>query len=139
MWKLVDPSTGSHTINVTLTGSEQLVGGAVSYRGVGSVGSFVANNGATLTGLLNQPTVSGLPTTSGVVLVDTVAIRSGDTLTEGASQTVRWDDQVGSNVSGAGSTARASQRPGTMGWQVGNLLTLSVNWTIGAVPLFPSC
>jgi hypothetical protein len=98
----------------------------------------VANSGATLTGLLNQPTVSGLPTTSGVVLVDTLAVPSGDALAEGSNQTVRWDKQVGSNVSGAGSTALASQRPGTMGWQVGGLLTI-VNWAIGAAPLFPSC
>lgn len=139
MWALVSPTSGTATITVSRpSGSGSIVGGSVSLLGVSSVGTPVVASGTTATGLLFQPTVSGLPTTAGTVLVDTLAADFNGLGSAGPSQSVQWDTVGGGTVNGAGSTADATQTGGTMSWQVGTILSI-IGWAMGAVPLSPVC
>jgi len=138
MWHLTDPPPGAHSIVLKTSSADDLVAGAVSFRGVASLGTFVSSSGTTVTGLLFQPSVSGLPTTSGVVLVDTLADNfSGGVATPGSGQTARWNTNPTNTINGAGSTAPASAAGGSMDWTIGGVLTSGVDWTLGAVSLNP--
>jgi len=133
MWYLLTPPSGTANIVATISGSVDVVGGAVSFTGVdpsAPLGTFVSATGS---GTSATVTVS---TANGWLVVDTLSA-DGDAISQspGAGQTARWNTGTGTaggNVRGAGST-KAGAASVTMSWT----LAASKPWALGAVPLKP--
>jgi len=133
LWKLLAPPTGTASIVVTLSGSVNVVGGAVSFDNVDQTtphGTFVSANGTSTTASVNVTSAAG------EVVIDT-ATANGDavSLTAGAGQTAQWNTGTGTaggNVRGGGSTEGGAPAV-TMSWTLG----ASKPWSIGAVSLKP--
>jgi hypothetical protein len=133
MWYLLQPPAGTANVVVSLSGSANTVGGAVSFFGVDQaapIGPFVSASG---TGRL--PLVLAI-SAQGDVVVDTLAA-TGDAVSASAlpQQQERWNDQTGTasgDVIGAGSTAARGPSV-AMAWS----LATSRPWALGTVSLKP--
>jgi hypothetical protein len=141
IWYLIAPSTGTHTVTVTLSTSQKAAGGSVTYSGVSQTAPTVANStGAN--GTSNSPSASITLSTANTFLVGNLAIRlssnSAPTVTEGSGQTTRWDNastyNTSSNNRGHGSEMGPVTGSQTMSWT----LNASANWAVSIVALIPA-
>lgn len=133
IWYLVAPTTGSNTVEVTLSAALDSIATAQSYTGVDQVSPIDAQNGATATNVgAADATVDVTTVSDKAWVVDAVA--STDTaITVGTNQRQR------ANVTGAagsgGSSDEGYKSPAgavTMNWT--NVAALAT-WTISAISL----
>jgi len=131
IWSLIAPSSGTANVVVSLSGTIDVVGGAISFSGVDQAtpfGTFVSAQGTS-----TAPSVTAT-SAAGEVVLDTLAT-DGDaaSATVGAGQTEQWNlatGVAGGNVIGAGSTEPGASSV-VMSWTLG----VSKQWSIGALPL----
>jgi Bacterial Ig domain/Secretion system C-terminal sorting domain len=134
IYKLINPPSGLNTVTVNFSANP--TSGAVvnvsTYTGVDLInplGSFVSNEKSiSTTGTSPNVNVS---TTSGDLVYDVVSALSA-TVSVGAGQTQRFNNNSGSQNEGAGSSKLASTTSTTISWT-----TSSTNWAIGAVAIKP--
>jgi hypothetical protein len=133
LWYLVNPSSGTHNVVVTLSSSSDgLGGGAVTYTGVDQstpVGTAVKNNGYNL-----NPTVT-VSSAADELVIDVLCVDDGGaTITVGGGQTTRYSSNPSENL------GRGSSEPGaasvTMSWTLSNVGSAD-HWAIIAVALKP--
>ena len=124
VWQLVAPASGTHSIVVTMNAATaaETVCGATSWTGVDQadpIGGVVEAKGTS-----DHASVD-VPTTSGDVVHDVLAVSGDVTATVGSGQTSHWNDAVAAGVRGAG-----SDEPGagtvTMSWDLG----ASARWVL---------
>ena len=130
LWILANPDTGTHTIQVTLSASEEMVSGAASFLNVhqtNPVGPYFSASGSG-----TAPSVAVTGVAADQLVVDALGVRDAPTATVGASQTQRWNGAFASDVRTAGSTESGTGTV-TMSWS----LSASKSWAIGAVALNP--
>lgn len=147
LWYLVAPPTGPNPkeVEVTLSGSANVVGGAVSLTGVDQ-SNPIDGIGVFNSGTSNNPSVTITTTINNAWVVDTLAAQEtpgGATISATTAQTQQWNTkttggppaQSAQHVLGAGSTRGPVSPAGdvTMTWG----LSSSVAWAIGAVALRP--
>lgn len=135
-WRRIAPSTGSQTIQVTLSVATDSVAGAICFSGVnqttpedGSAATATATNVGAADATVNKTT-----TISNEFVIDTVAT-DDTTITVGSGQTSRFNI-TGAVGSGAGSTEGVVTTASTvtMSWtNVGAGMT----WAILAVAILP--
>ena len=100
LWYLVNPPTGSNSVDVTLSAADDVVIGAMSFLGVDQTNPIDVHNGNT--GNSPNPTVALTTTVDDDMIVDVVGTLIGP-LNAAFGQTERWDlTQV--TTDGAGST-----------------------------------
>ena len=108
IWRLLNPTAGSGSINVNFSSSEKTRSGAHSFFNVhqttplGSFFSATGNNAA--------PTVTVTGVAEGEVTVDTAAVKGGTstTATVGSGQTKHWNGDVSSRCCTIPITSRIS-------------------------------
>ena len=132
MWRLINPTAGTGSINVNFAESKKTRSGAVSFFNVDQttpLGTFTSANGNDTT-----PTVTVTGVAEGEVVVDVLAAKGGVTLTVDSSQVERWNGVVSGEISTGGSTEPGPDGGGsvTMSWSLS-----SIEWAIGAVALKP--
>ena len=129
-WSLVAPATGSNTVAITLSATEDTeFGQAISYTGVDQTtphGTAQIANGSSTT-----PAVPAVTSASGEVVVGFI-MTSSTTITTGAGQTAEISD-----VNFASDSAQTDSEPGaasvTFTWT-----TEDTQWTVGAIPIKPA-
>jgi hypothetical protein len=140
LWSLDNPPVGSADVVVQLTGTGDVVGGAVSLAGVSAsnpIADFQTNEGSVI-----SPSVGGLLGSSTQLWLDTLAVRltsdpDAVTASPQSSQVERWDDQSGSNngdVLGTGSTRPSQLLLPRVSWN----LSGSRPWVLAVVTLNPT-
>ena len=134
IWYLVAPAVGTANVHVTISTSQDVVGGAVSFRGVSQVaplGTFTSASGNSGT-----PSVT-LTSATGELVLDTLyAQGDAGAASAGGPQSPLWNIETGTgntNITGAGST-QAGAATITMSWSTSG----SKPWAIGAVPVKPA-
>jgi len=136
LFGLADPDAGTHDIVYTWTTSRRCIGTAVSYSGVGSVGTPVDSNGTGATATLD------ISSGANDVIVDVVQVyRSSSSTAPGATVGANQTERVTETVVNGGTTSfrmSMSSEPGdgstiTMSWS----LTNQTNWQQIAVALSP--
>jgi archaellum component FlaF (FlaF/FlaG flagellin family) len=131
LWYLVNPSTGTNTVSITLAAVTNVAAGAVSFTGVNQTDPIDVSNSATGTSL--TPSVSLTTTTDEAWIIDVVGTNGG-TITTGTGQVERWNVIQGA-ARGAGSTEfTSSSGTFTMSWEK----STSSNWAIIAAALRPA-
>ena len=143
IWSRVNPTVGTNNVVVSLTGNDQVVAGAMSFRGVDLTTPMDAA-AQTSTNSSNSAAITIMPVTTNAWIMDVVSVNNSAAATmgtaapvvPGAVRTSYWDYAVGSNIRGAASLYGPLSPAGasTLGW------TLSSNqrWTMAAVALRPS-
>lgn len=132
LWYRVSPSTGPNTVEVTLSSSEEVVIGAMSFTEVDQVSPIDVDNGAS--GFTDTPTVSLVTTENNAWIVDVVSTLDGP-LTEGAGQTEQWDRNEGSTRGGGSTEITTTPGSYTMDWL--NAAGIK-EWAISAAALKPT-
>lgn len=127
LWYLLNPATGSNTIEVTLTGSAYVTGGAISLNNVEALGSY--NSAAD--GNTDTPTVDVANCSEGCMVVDAVGENDDTALSVGSGQTERYK-ALNAQISIGGST-EAGTGTVTMSWS----LAASEYWAIVAAEFEP--
>jgi large repetitive protein len=126
---LVAPATGAQTVTATLAGSDDMLTlGVISLTGVDQstpVGTAASADGDSATASVTVTSATG------ELVVDNVCAYRA-TITVGAGQTQRWQQNVSSVWSGGGST-EAGAASVAMTWT----FTAEV-WAIGAIPFKPA-
>ena len=132
LWYLVDPPTGSNSVDVTLSAADDVVIGAISFLGVDQTNPIDVHNGNT--GNSNTPSVSLTTISDDDIIVDVVGTLDGP-LFAAIGQTERWDLTEGT-TNGAGSTKNA----GASGLNLNSWFNLAGvrDWAISAAALKPS-
>ena len=120
LWYLINPSSGSHTINHGQTSSTNLVMGAWSYTGVDQVTGIGNITSATGTSTKSNVDITTTVENSVLVDIDTDADSSSPYLTKGSAQTQRYKDTSMSNFNGGGEDM----------WTT-TIRTYNMNWTLG--------
>jgi hypothetical protein len=127
MWTLTNPPVGTANVTVSLTGSANVVGGAVSMAGI-SASSPVAGFSANDDSGSSTASVGGLLGSSQQLWLNTLAVRlttdpDDVTASPQSPQVQHWNNRSGTNngdVLGGGSS------------KYGNLLLPSVSWDLSA-------
>jgi hypothetical protein len=136
LWGLVAPTTGTHSISVTLTTSLDSAGGAVSYTGVNQVISTEALNSASATNVGAADATVSITTIANNDWVVDIAASDDTTITIGAGNTSRSNvtGTLGSGAMGDTNGAITPAGAQAMSWtNVGALAT----WSIVGVALRP--
>lgn len=128
-WSLVAPATGSNTVAITLSATEDTVfGQAISYTGVDQTtphGTAASANGAT-----DAPAVPALTSATGEVCIGFV-MSSASSITSGAGQTAEISD-----LNFAADSAQTDSEPGAASVDI--TWTTTVNpWACGGIPIKP--
>ena len=142
IYSLLNPPTGTNNVVVTLTVSDQLTAGALSFRGVDLVTPIEAT--ALLTGNSLTASVSITPLTNNAWIVDAVAADKGVVPTlgtvspalAGANRTQQWNLAVGTSITGAASLYGPVNPAGTetLTWA----LSTAKKWSHAAAALKPA-
>ena len=131
LWYLIAPPSGTGTVSVSLSGSANMVGGAVSFFGADQVapfGSFVSASSTTSTTTAAVTT----PSNSTDLVISVLAIDgNASSRTPAAGQTSRWNRvSSGEDIAGGASTAAGGPTV-TMSWTASSLQP----WAIAAVAI----
>jgi Domain of unknown function (DUF4347)/Cadherin domain/Bacterial cadherin-like domain len=129
VWSLLAPTTGTHDLAVTFTGSRAAIVGVMTFTGVdqsAALGSFASALGDSSTASLN-----GIASAAGEVVFGVVNHHKGTGLAPAVGQTEYWD-AVGDNANGGG-TLEAGAASVDLAWT----LNLSEKWAVGAVSIKP--
>lgn len=135
LWGLANPSLGSNTIAVTLSGSIASAAGAVSFCGVNQTSSTESFNSAQATNVGAADATVNVTTVANYDWIIDVVATSDTAITVGSGQT----SQV--NVTGAGGSAAMATFPnenpaGTVAMYWTNVGALAT-WSIGAIGIRP--
>ena len=132
-FSLIAPDTGANNIVVTFSAAVAgVIGGGVSYTGANQTdltGTQVSvNNG------VSSPATVDVSSASDEIVQDVVLKNSTDTITVGASQTQRWNVNIGTNGlhNGGGSTETGASTT-TMSWTFSGVV-----WIIAAIAVKPA-
>lgn len=137
IYQLLNPSTGTANVVVTLSGAtaKPLYAGVTTFTGVNQstpLGAYTSRNSSSTTSA--SLTVSSAP---GELVFDTIAVDgesySNIALTVGAGQTARWTTNTTNYLSG-GSSTEAGANSVTMSWSWSS----SNQYAIGAVAIKPA-
>src|SRR6266568_3736020 len=134
MWYLVAPATG--TANVVVTGNKSggnklgVVAGAITFTGTYQVAPI--RSSASNVGISNTAQVT-VASSGGDVVLDTLAVTSGTSVTTGASQTSRWNTSSGGTGQDAVGTGSTSAGAASVTMSEG--LSASTAWTLGAISI----
>lgn len=126
LWYLIAPASGWLPISVNLSGTAEVVGGAMAFSGVDQTippGNFVANGSTGAGG--TDPSVVVTNAAGGLVLTTLAVAGTPGWLTPGPAQTSKW---VALNARGAGAVAIGADSL-TLGWSK----TAPAKWAIAAV------
>jgi type II secretory pathway pseudopilin PulG len=109
IWSLANPPTGTASVQVTLTGNDQLAAGAVVFTGVDTTTATSHLDVAAVSDSGNNDTSASVtitPVTAGAWLFDTVTVNGGPTvsMTAMTGRLQRWNRRLGGSITGAGST-----------------------------------
>mgnify|MGYP001572761043 CR=1 FL=1 len=125
----IAPAASSQTVTATLANADdELTLGVITFTGAHQ---STAPTTATANGSGTAPSVA-VASASDRMVVDNVYLGNPNA-TVGAGQTQRWQQNVSTSTTGAGSTETGSATT-TMSWTT----TPSDSWTIGAASYFPS-
>ncbi|MGQ0828194.1 MAG: T9SS type A sorting domain-containing protein [Bacteroidota bacterium] len=131
IWYLLNAPIGTYNVIVTLSGDDNVVCGAISFKNVNQttpIGTVAKAAGNTATA-----TVDVVCATATEMVVDAVST-DDNAVTVGAGQTSRWNiSPAGGYASGATST-----EPGAIGTVSMSWTQSSDNWAIVALPIKPS-
>lgn len=143
IWSRLNPVVGVNNVVVTLTGNDQVIAGAMSFRGVNLTTPFDAPaqsssaNSAT-------PAVTITPVTNDAWTVDVISANNSVTATlaaatpvvAGALRSQQWNRAVGGNIRGAAALYGPLNPAGaaTLRWT----LASGERWTMASVVLRPS-
>lgn len=131
---LIAPATGAHNVVITVSPAVNIIAaGATSFTGADQTTPLGTANTATAD---NATATVDIASATGEIVIDCVAtLRS--TITVGASQTSRWEQEnIFSTFSGGGSTEPGATTV-TMSWTLGASGD-SDSWAIGGVSVKPS-
>jgi hypothetical protein len=131
IWYLVNPSSGTNTVQVSgfALVNDDFIAGAVSFSGVDHstpLGTYAEASG---TGDAISVNVSSA---TGEIVFDAVSTYLGSSLTPGANQTSHWSQLQGARLGASSRESGASTT--TMSWTGSGVN----NWAIIAVPIKPS-
>jgi len=139
LWYLIAPASGTATVTMTLSGTSMATGGSCTYTGVAQTSPLDVNGGGT--GKSASPSQSVTVSTQSSWLLGHLAISSSSkTVSEGSSQTMRWDqvttggnpqDRNRGHGSDKGPVGTGSQ---TMSWT----LSGSEDWAVSVVAFKPA-
>ena len=142
IYSLFNPPAGTSNVVVTLTVSDQITAGALSFRGVDVTTPIEAS--AQLTGNSTTASVPVTPLTSNAWIVDTLAADKGVTPTlgtvspalAGANRTQQWNLSLGTSITGAGSLYGPVNPAGTetLTWT----LSSAKKWAYAATAIKPA-
>jgi hypothetical protein len=133
LWYLLHPDAGTANVAVTLSGSQKVVAGAISFDGVDQatpLGPFVSASGNSL-----LPSLLIVSAPGEVVLDTLVANGDANSATPLLTQQQRWNADTGNGggeAIGAGST-QAGLISVTSTWTLGGIKP----WALGAVTIRP--
>ncbi|MGB8780198.1 MAG: hypothetical protein WCD81_06065 [Candidatus Bathyarchaeia archaeon] len=143
IWYLIAPSTGTSTVTVNLSANTKATGGSVTYSGVSQTPP-VSGDSSGGSGSSSSPSASITVSTSNSFLVGNVAVRypgnqAPSVVSEGAGQTMRWDNATtfqspNSNNRDHGSEMGPVTGSLTMSWN----LSGSADWAVSIVTLKPT-
>ena len=134
VWYLVAPATG--TANVVVTGNKSggnklgVVAGAITFTGTYQASPIRTSGSNVGTSNTAQMIVAS---SGGDVVLDTLAVVEGTSVTPGASQTSAWDTSsggTGQDAAGTGSTSA-----GAASVTMTEALSASTAWTLGAISI----
>lgn len=139
IWTLANPNTGTNDVVVTMSGSDQMAVGVVSFTGadISSATAHLDGSAVTASGSSNTASVTITPVTNNAWIVDTVSVNNGVSITMTAmtNRSERWNIRMGSSATGGGSTlgpvSPAAARTLTWGGFT------SRNWSQAAVAIKP--
>ena len=133
LWYLLNPSTGTNTVNVTTNTSNPIAAGAASFYGVDQSNPFGTLN--TTSGSSTSSTVT-VNSAANELVVDTFGNQASTTFspTQGGNQTRAWRVGNASSVESAGSSQNGGASTTTMTWS----WTTSQQYADIAVPLNPT-
>lgn len=143
IWSLVNPVAGVNNVVVSLTGNDQVVAGAMSFRGVNLTVPFdVAAQSSRANS--STPAVTITPITNDAWMVDVMSANNSVTANLGAVTPVvagavriqQWNLAVGGSIRGTAALYGPLNPAGaaTLGWT----LTNNEQWTMASVALRPS-
>jgi hypothetical protein len=128
LWYLVNPASGTHTIQVTVSSAAPFNAGAASYTGASqATNPFGTANSATGTSTAPSVTVSSTDATMTVCSIG--GDQGGGTFTAGTGVTARWTDTTFAN--GAQGDQGGVSSSTTASWT----LSVSDSWVLLAAPL----
>lgn len=120
LWYLINPPSGSHTIDQRQTNNTDIVIGAWSYTGVDQVTGTGNITDATGTSTKSNVNITTTVANSVLIDVDTDGATTYPYLTKGPGQTQRYKDTSLSNINGGGEDMSTT-----------NIQTYNMNWTLG--------
>ena len=132
LWYLVDPTTGSNSVDVTLSAADDVVIGAISFLGVDQTNPIDVHNGNT--GNSANPSVSLTTTVDDDLIVDVVGSLDGPLLA-GLGQTQRWGLTEGTTAGGGSTKTVGAPGLSTNTW---TNFAGARDWAISAAALKPS-
>ena len=134
LWYLVDPPTGSNSVDVTFSADVEAIVGAMSFTCVHQTNPIDVDNGDT--GSDDTPTVGLTTNVDNAWIVDVVGTVDGP-LNPTVPQTERWDILEGSTAGGGSTRVTTTSGPYTMIW---DNVEGGEEWGISAAALTPiSC
>ncbi|MDH5256207.1 MAG: hypothetical protein OEW72_09860, partial [Gammaproteobacteria bacterium] len=131
LWYLTAPASGSSAISVTMSGTADVIGGAMTYYGVDQampLGGFMAN-GSTGPGA-SDPSVAVTNAAGELVIAALTVVGSPGVLTPAAGLAQTWIRSQGLGHTGLGAIAPGADTV-TMSWAK----TSNAKWAIGAVAI----
>jgi hypothetical protein len=132
LWYLVNPPTGSNSVDVTLSAADDVVIGAMSFLGVDQTNPIDVHNGNT--GLSANPLVTLTTTVDDDMIVDVVGTLVGP-LTAGFAQMERWDLTQGTTNGGGSTRTAGASGLYTNSWFNSDGIR---DWAISAAAIKPS-
>jgi parallel beta-helix repeat protein len=130
IWGRIAPTSGTNQLSVTLSNTEAVVVGAISFANVDQANAIAAGQ---LFGGSSGTTASGsIASATDQLVIGTIAANDEvGSVTAGAGQTSRWNVVNASDVIGAGSTRTGLAGSTAMSYTFSN----SGRWVIGVIAL----
>ena len=125
VWALKAPTSGTHTISVTLASGSAFVAGATSFTGVDQTtpySGFTTTTGTSGVTTLTEPAGSGL-------FLDFIGVYGGGSSVTPVSQTLRWNQATGNQDNDAIGGSSSKTTGGTTSWTLGS----SAAWAVAGL------
>ena len=144
MWYLLAPTSGGHSVIVTVNTAGQqdpVVAGATTFTGVDQtvpLGSFVSADGAAAvcTGIGSGCSSLDVPSVVNGMVLDTLATGGDQTVAASGPQTAQWNQNTGNTATDVRGTG--SSRTGAPSVPISETFSGTSNWSLGAVSINPS-
>lgn len=133
IYRMLNPSSGTANVVVTLTGGNFDKGGIVGVMTFSGVDQNTPLN--TYTSLFTKstnPTLTNIPTATNELVFNVVALQNQSLTAVGTDQTSRWNIASGDDMRGGGSTKPGPGTTTSMSWT-----SASGDWSMSAVSIKP--